>query len=703
MKIYQLIYTSVKHSLSDSSLGLVNQPGYRVYSCSQGLTQGDIFEVIRFCGYRLPKNIDISYSETPFDPSIPDKFPKTFRTLKLASGKYAAIQVSYSGYDWEGEKGNFFAHAFVIDEADEGFTPEMFYGSPSFKTYLTPEEYNNELVQYLPPITAPELETELYDKVDSFVSNHKIQMSAVLEQVIPVLTGAGKTHICISAKNAEESAMYVLGLKRILPVGLADEYGVSTNNVFLPSSSQNNIIINGTVTGKNNITDEDVQRRTNCVYIDAQRIETDGVKPMKLFEMSMDELYKSYDDFSIKSGKQLVLWFNSFERFAEEGVGGRLRDLYESVGEKLFTERALFVYDKLNKAEMKHIRYEVLEVMYEHIELFPDISNDIIRMYLLEGVQCICDGEPKTVENMFKDIEHETAEKIYSYLDDVIKLIPEKNTKSSTMLLRLFSCMKNSVGIETWKEFFKENTEYLTMFTLMCAEVMISDTVPVTFTAPAIWSESDTAEAIAYIDSSTDDENIHKAAVKYVLSHKNEAWSKYGIMLQKKKKTKEDADNDMMRIKKMLTAVGYVPYQRSSYKDLKFEVLNEMATNENPLLLVRLLYAVYAWQGAADRLSEAEKAANEVFSLIMEIRETEFSCYRFIFPKLALEILDTPGHYHEMMINSDTMDAEFWNWFYVGFRKNEENELLRENYERVLEVSLSAVRQLPIYNRISKI
>ena len=86
MKIYQLIYTSVKHSLSDSSLGLVNQPGYRVYSCSQGLTQGDIFEVIRFCGYRLPKNIDISYSETPFDTSIPDKFPKTFRTLKLASG-----------------------------------------------------------------------------------------------------------------------------------------------------------------------------------------------------------------------------------------------------------------------------------------------------------------------------------------------------------------------------------------------------------------------------------------------------------------------------------------------------------------------------------------------------------------------------------------------------------------------------------------
>lgn len=703
MKIYQLIYTSVKHSLTDQTLGLINQPGYRVYSCSQGISKEDVNEVIRFCGYRLPKNLDVKYSEKPFDPTVPGKFPKIFRTLKTASGSYVAISVVYSGYDWEGEEGNFFAHAFIIEDADEGFTPEMFYGSGSFKEYLTPEESDTELVKYLPELTEPDFDGELYNKVDSFVSNHKIQMSAILEQVIPVLTGSEKTHICISAKSAEESAMYVLGLKRILPAGISSEYGIATNNVFLPSSGQNKIIINGTVTGKNNITEDDIQRRTNCVYIDVQRIETDGVKPMKLFEMSMSELHKSYEDFSIRSGKQLVLWLNSFERLTEEGVGTRLNDLYESVGERLFVERARSLYEKLNKAEMKQVRFEILEVMYEHRSLFPDIRDDLIKSFLLEGVQCICDGEQKNVENVFKDIDHATAVSIYANLDGVMSLVNSKTQKSQTLLLRIFSLMKNTAGIETWKEFFKDNKEYLSLFTTFCADVMISDTIPVTFTAPAIWTDSDTAEAIAYIDASTDDEEIHKACVKYILAHKNEAWTRYGIMIEKRKKSKEDSESDMMRIKKMLTEAGYVPYQRSSYKDLKFQVLNEMATNENPILLIRLLYAVYTWQGAADRVAESEKCAKEIFALIMELRETGLSLYRFVFPKLALEILDSPGYCHEIIINSQTMEPDFWNWFYVGFRKNAGNDLIRDNYERVLESSREEIEKMPVYKRIIKL
>ena len=63
MKIYQLIYTAVKHSLSDPELQLTNQAGYRVYSCTQGLTADEINEIIRFCGYRLPKNVEIKYSK----------------------------------------------------------------------------------------------------------------------------------------------------------------------------------------------------------------------------------------------------------------------------------------------------------------------------------------------------------------------------------------------------------------------------------------------------------------------------------------------------------------------------------------------------------------------------------------------------------------------------------------------------------------
>lgn len=60
MKVYQLIYTSVQHSLSDPELGLVNQSGLRVFSCTQGLTKQNIDETIRFATYRLPKTMKLN-------------------------------------------------------------------------------------------------------------------------------------------------------------------------------------------------------------------------------------------------------------------------------------------------------------------------------------------------------------------------------------------------------------------------------------------------------------------------------------------------------------------------------------------------------------------------------------------------------------------------------------------------------------------
>ena len=83
MKVYQLIYTSVQHSLSDPELGLVNQSGLRVFSCTQGLTKQNIDETIRFATYRLPKNNEIKYTQTPCDPTVPELFPKIFRTFRL--------------------------------------------------------------------------------------------------------------------------------------------------------------------------------------------------------------------------------------------------------------------------------------------------------------------------------------------------------------------------------------------------------------------------------------------------------------------------------------------------------------------------------------------------------------------------------------------------------------------------------------------
>ena len=704
MKIYQLIYTAVKHSLSDPELELVNQAGYRVYSCTQGLTADEINEIIRFCGYRLPKNSEVKYSKTPFDPSIPDMFPKTFRTFKISSGKYVAVQVVYSGYDWSGEEGNFFAHALIIDEVEDGFRPESLYNSSEFKKYLTQEESEAELIRYMPLLGEVQFDETVVDKVDNFVYNHKIQMSAVLEQAMSVFTGGEKTHVCISAKNQEESDLYVLGLKRILPDGLADNLGVSTNNIFLPSTGQSKIVINGTIAGKNNICDDDIENRTNCVYIDTQRIETDGVKPMKLFEMSISDLYESYEKYSIKTGKQLLLWLNSFERLNEQGVGDRLRDLYDSVGPVLFTQRALELYQKINQADFKQVKFEILEVMFEKIDLFVDIRDEIYNSFVFEGIECICAGEHKNIESAFRNITKADSDKIYSKIDDIMALFSADSLdeKNGTLLLRVLALLKHSTEIPTWNEFFKENEDYMTEFLEVCAKVIINDTSPVTFTAPAVWSENDTAEIIALFDSSTDDSYLKKACRKYMIENKNVAWSSFGITLHKQRKSNEDNEYDMQKIRKLLSEVGYSPYQRTSYKDVRFSVINEMALSDNPLLLFRLLSAVYDWQSCEGEADRSEKYALKVSDLIIEMRETQKACYNFVFPKLALEILDSQGANHELIINSDTMNEDFWYWFYIGFKRNIGNEHILVNYERVAAANKTVLSKNSFYRKIFK-
>ena len=173
MKVYQLIYTSVQHSLSDPELGLVNQSGLRVFSCTQGLTKRNIDEIIRFATYRLPKNNEIEYSPKPCDPSVPELFPKIFRTFSLSDGRYVAMQISYAGCDFDGQPGNVFAHAFVFDDVDDDFIPERYLGHPMYRTHLTEKDLNGQIVHYLKPLDSIETTEGLENKVIEFIESHK--------------------------------------------------------------------------------------------------------------------------------------------------------------------------------------------------------------------------------------------------------------------------------------------------------------------------------------------------------------------------------------------------------------------------------------------------------------------------------------------------------------------------------------------------
>lgn len=707
MEVYQLIYTAVRYSLSDSTLNLENKPGYRVYSCTQGLTKEEIEEIICFCGYKKPDNVDVEYYKEYANPTVPEKFPKTFRTFKLTTGKDVAVQAVFSGFDDEGQDSNFFAHAFIFDDVCDDFRPESYYGSEDFRTHLTEEEISISLVRYLPKLKEIKKQENLSQWVDLFAKEHKTQISALVDAAVEILMGeSSKTHLCISAKTAEESDYYLLALKQLLPPSLAAMSGISTNNTYLPSEKQKLILFNATISDFNNINEELIEQRKHCIYIDFEKDEFSGVYE-RLFEMTVENLMAEYDRFNIDTPEKFNAWLTAYNRVNEKGISKRLQ-MVKEIDCEMFKERTMELYERLSDSDMASVKFEILSVMNDNMDCFSEIREKLLKEYLTTGFSGIVNGEPVNMEGIFKTYSGDElkaySDAVYNNLDEIMSILKnaELNEQQAMLALRMFAVIKQAAGIKDWKTFFKNNREYMEVFVDFSARVIINDANPVTFIAPIIWTNSEIAEVVAYFDSSTEDEEIKKCCRKFILNNIREDWENFGIKIIKEEKSREDREKDIMLVRKMLSSVGYVPFQRGKYQDLKFDVVNDMEKNENPLLITRLLYAYYNWQ-MTDLESEARQYAKEMQELILEMREKENSCYKFMFPKFALEMLSVSGLYYEEVINCSTMSDTFWNWFLIGANRNKKDEFIFTNYEQVFRKNEKDLKHLAIYMRLKKI
>ena len=73
----------------------------------------------------------------------------------------------------------------------------------------------------------------------------------------------------------------------------------------------------------------------------------------------------------------------------------------------------------------------------------------------------------------------------------------------------------------------------------------------------------------------------------------------------------------------------------------------------------------------------------EVRDLIMQMRKEQTPVYNYVMPKLALEIIESPGHYHELIVNPETMNPGFWEWFLIGYLRSRADEDKMLTYTRV--------------------
>lgn len=707
MEVYQVIYTSCENSLIEPSLGLTQRPGHKIYSCSEGLSRENLDEIIRFSSYRLPKNNTKEYSDVVGDPNVSDGFYKVFRTIRLSDQKIAVIQSVFAGVDYQGYEGNFFAHAFVFDEYDADFIPERFYGSKSFRKYLTTEEAECEKVEFLPKPEMPVVSEGFDDGIYAFVNENKKKLSYLVNSAIKVLTDDDLNNLCIVTKSEEETAKYLIALKYLLPRDMAENMGISTYNVYLPSDRQEKVIFHGTIRGANNITSEAIEYRKNCLYIEMDKLNIDDIDISPLLEKwSVEELRQNYSDYKIKTTEGLLNWVGTYENVTKAGMGSKLLRLRQTAGETAFIKRANEIYPQIQDDEYSEVRFEITKVMYDNIDYFQKHFASLIQTYIRLAVTKLCEGESYDLSGVFSSKLNERSQvvELKKQMSAIMELVGNANSKMSAknkfILLGFFAHIKHKFGDESWKDFFAGNKRHLETFVGMGAQTILTGNGIKPFESPSNWTKEDMCEFVAFLEASTEDMKLVNMCLKYIYSTTDVDWTMYGITKTKHIKTKGAQKADMDKIHSMLKRVGYEPYNNGKYTDLSTYVHNDMEQSVSPLLITRTLYTYHQWLKTYGDQVRAKEKAIELRELLLEMKKTQKSLYNYMIPKLALEIIESRGHYHEIIINTETMYTGFWNWFLIGYNKCKRDDEKALTYTRIYRANQAKMSRLPVRKKL---
>ena len=702
MKVYQMIYTSVKNSLDDPELGLSNAPGHRVYSCSQGLTRENIAELMRFSSYRLPKNDTTEYSQTFADPEIPQMFPKTFRTLRLSDGKMAAIQSVYAGNDINGEPGNFFAHALVFDGYGEDFFPEQYYGSELFRTYLTKEEHESALVRYMPVLENPIKPADTENEICEFIDTHKKELTYLINHAVTMLTSENLKNICISTPDAVTTEKYLIALKWLLPRDVSVNTGISTYNIYIPSDKQDKIVFHGTVKGKNNITKDAIAARDNCIYIDFEKIDFSAVAPSSLFKFGIKEVRAEYQKYKISSISAYLDWFALTQNVTFSGIGGKLLKFKRSAGDEAFATRAKELFATIDDDSMQDVRFEISKVMYDNIELFDEEIEKVTEIYVDDCITRLCRGENYDIETIFTDNSVSNRQmsvildNFTKYMDCICDNFDTMGDRNKILVLEFIVRLKHSAVFDSWSHMFSGNKKYISVLTELAIKHLVTGYGANMFSVPAGWISEEVYELIAYIESSTSDPVLSKSCIKYITEHDDVDWITYGITIKQRKKLPQEAEADSKKIKRLLTRVGYEPFMRASFGVIKRDIMSDLDENPSPFLISRLLGTFCMWQGTYDNQREAQRLANRMKRLLLELREKEPQCYNYMIAKLGIEIIESQSHYQEQIINTETVPDSFWNWFLLGAMRSKRDDKKMLSYMRIYDANKLRLSRLAI-------
>jgi hypothetical protein len=210
MKALQLHYTSCRRGQSGNA-------GFQIRALTPGIRPGEQREIERRGVYRPPHDA----SPEPTAEEIARDFPRAFRSWRLESGRLALTRSGYTGRDYSGRWGNFFAHTLVLENgAVPSLWPIDLYEWNDWKDALEPEQDTDQAPSPLPVVdlgSVATAESFRFAELRDFLCEQPGRTELLARMGRAVLLGLETSRSLVVRDSATNVLYWIACLQKLFP------------------------------------------------------------------------------------------------------------------------------------------------------------------------------------------------------------------------------------------------------------------------------------------------------------------------------------------------------------------------------------------------------------------------------------------------------------------------------------------------------
>lgn len=210
MKALQLHYTSCRRGQSGSS-------GFQTRTLTSGIGPDEQREIERRGVYRPPRDV----KPEPSEEEMSRDFPRALRSYVMESGRRALTRSLYTGRDYSGRWGNFFAHTLVVDNGElPPHWPIDYYEWDGWKERLAPEEDGEEPPPPLPAVdlgaVAP-AESFRREEIREFLGEDSTRPALLARMGRALLLGRESSRALVLRDTPTNGLFWIAALQKLFP------------------------------------------------------------------------------------------------------------------------------------------------------------------------------------------------------------------------------------------------------------------------------------------------------------------------------------------------------------------------------------------------------------------------------------------------------------------------------------------------------